>query len=99
MIIYNKIMVEPYIGKRSIRANTSTGFASIEQRSTILRLKVLADCEIFVNNNIVKIKKDQIVLISEELLYSQQRVLKKYNIKDKKEQFMLLDFNNIIGIE
>ena len=97
--LHSNLMVEPWKGDRKLKAKVSNGFASISQKSNIVKLKVLVDAHINYAGNTMIISKGSHVLVSEELLFTNKQALKTVTIEEGATEYMLLDFNYIIGIE
>jgi len=99
--VNRKIMVKPYISDRKIKSKVSNGFASIIQKSNIIPLEVMADSDLGPNtlSEHTYLKKGSMVYVLEEFLHAHQKVLTKFTIKDKGEEFMLIDYSNVIMIE
>lgn len=97
--INNFVMTELYKGKRKIQTKVSSGFASVQQKSNLVRLKVLADAVLQYGSETLHIEKDCVVILREEDLYTQKHLTKRYEMKDNHGEFMLIDLNYIIGIE
>ena len=96
--INNRLILEPYKTDRSLRANVTSGFATVEQKIEVKGLKVLADAHIFEGNGRTThmvIPKGSIAYIREEYLHNQawaQKVLKSDAIEGG---FIIVDLNHV----
>ena len=69
--INNKLILEPYTGKREINAKKQKGWETVDQKTNLVGLKALVDGTISNQDRLVKINKGDVVFFPEELLYSQ----------------------------
>jgi hypothetical protein len=90
----NKIMVEPYKPSKKLRSK-GTGFVTIDQKENIVELKVVHDAKL-VNGEIIKAGSK--LLVREDFLSVQQASLRVFSIGDSKDEFMLIEYENIIGV-
>ena len=97
--INNYIMTELYKGQKKLQTKISSGFASVQQKSNLIKLKVLADAVLQYGSEILHIEKDCKIIVKEEDLHTQKHLTSRYEIKDNEGQFMLVDSNYIVGIE
>jgi hypothetical protein len=97
----NQIFVEPYKPTHKIRQGGTKGFATIEQKETLVGLKVITDAYVSVGNNTIEIKAGMTVYVSEELLYNQHSVLKTYTINEAgvDSHFMIIDFSIVKAVK
>jgi hypothetical protein len=98
--VNNKVMVEPYKGTKQIRSKTSSGFSSIEQKSTLTSLKVLAEahvCDTYGNE--ITIPEGASIVLKEEFLATQSSVLKHYKINENSVEYMLVEFSEVVAIQ
>lgn len=97
--VNNKLILEPYKGTKKIEANTSSGFATIKQKSTLIGLKLIEDAEVTdIHGKNVKIKKNSIVFFEEEVLYSSPWAKKTYNCDNIETKFIIADYSQVITI-
>lgn len=99
MISYNKLILEPYKGTKKIKTTINSGFASIQQRTTMVGLKILKDAIVVVGSETINIKKGGIAYICEELLATQLFGKKTYNIEKSNEEFIVVDFHYVTMVE
>lgn len=95
MISFNKFIVEPYVGERSLRSNNSSGFAMIEQRTALKGLRTLADATIAVGAAWECFPKGSIVYVREELFFQPGWGQKVYNADGIVGGCMIVDYNNV----
>ena len=71
--INNKLILEPYRGKHGLRAkNVTGGFATLDQKTNLVGLKVLCS-GVIQNGRICRpVEKGDYVYFSEEVLYTQE---------------------------
>ena len=94
----NKLIVKPYQHSGKIKANITTGFASVQQKGVLVGLAVMCDAIITVGNENILIKKDQIAFIPEEVLCTSPWSTKTYECDQLKEKFIIIDWTNVIFI-
>jgi hypothetical protein len=90
----NKIMVSPYKPEKKLRSK-GTGFVTIDQKENIVQLNVLYDAKL-VNGEVIKAGSK--VFVKEDFLSVQQASLRVFSIGDSKDEFMLIEYENIIGV-
>lgn len=92
---YNNIVIcEPYKGARKVQSKVTSGFASVEQKSKIVGLKVLVDSVI---SEKLTIKAGDVVYLAEERLFIDGR--KPMNADAVSEEFITIGFNEIILVK
>ena len=94
MSFNNKLILKPYEGERKIRANISSGFAKIQQKTNLIGLELLVE---FKGDSII-IPEGATVFFKEELLYNSDWSRKTYDCPVVKEKFILAEFGNVICI-
>lgn len=98
--VNNKLILEPYKGSRKIEANTSSGFATIKQKSTLIGLKALIDAQITSSGGKdVKIKKNSTVFFEEEVLYSSAWAKKTYQCDGIEDKFIIADYSQVVIVK
>ena len=93
------VMTEIYCGERKIQTKVTSGFASVQQKANIVKLKVLQDAQITYGNSVITIPKDGYVYVKEENLYTQKHLTQKFEISGDSRQFILLDFNYVVAYD
>jgi hypothetical protein len=93
--INNRLLVEPYSGDRALKAKNAGGFAIVQQKVSIVGLKLVANASILVGNNIEEIKKGTVVYIKEELLFTQPWAQKIYESDGVEGKFIIVDLTHI----
>lgn len=92
----NRLVLEPYITDRALKANVSSGFAMVQQKVALKGLKVLVDAVLLTGSATTRyIKKGDIAYIREELLHTQiwaQKTLECDVIEDK---FIIVDMVHV----
>lgn len=96
--LHGHIMVEPWKGDRKIKSKISNGFASVLQKTNIVKLKVLVDAKVNYANSTLDIAEGSFILVSEELLLVSKQSLKTVTIEEGTQEYMLIDINNVIGV-
>jgi hypothetical protein len=91
-------MTEIYKGERKIKSKVSAGFASIQQKSNLVKLKVLESALINTSNETYHIGNDCYVLVKEEALYTQNHLTQQFEIDGQERKFMLIDYSYIVGV-
>ena len=69
--VNNKLILEPYRGVKKLKSKISSGFATVEQRTALVGLKVLAKGVISTINWTTAVNEGDVVYFSEEVLYTQ----------------------------
>jgi hypothetical protein len=93
----NKFIIEPYLGDRSLRANTSSGFAMIEQRTAVKPFKTLMDAVLTLGHSAEVFPAGSTVYIREELLFQPGWAQKIFNTDEMR--FMIVEPSVIEFIE
>jgi len=93
----NKVLTEVYKHDGALRSQVKSGFATISQKSKIVKLKVLHDAIVSVGDTSVNIKAGSKLLISEEILYSAPWAKNPTNLDDY--QCIVVEPTYIIGFE
>lgn len=92
----NRFMVEPYKGDRALKANTTGGFAIVQQKVSIVGLMLLADALICLGGeNVRTLAKGSKVYIKEELLFTQPWAQKVYESDAIEGKFIIVDLNYV----
>jgi len=97
--INNKIICEPFLGGKGLKAEVKNGFAMVKQKNNLVGLRVLMDCLVSTNSTTYTIKKNSKVFFSEEVVHNG---LNFHNPIDNKEVlpelFIIADLNQVILI-
>ncbi len=97
--VNNKVILEPYKGKRKIEASVKSGFASVKQKNTIIGLKMLAEAHIVEDGTSRTIPAGCIAYISEETMFTNKIYQKQYECHYFDEKFIIVDFSIISFIK
>jgi len=89
--INNKLILEPYTGKREIKAKKQKGWDTVDQKTNLVGLKVLVDGTVSTQNWTTKINKGDFVFFPEELLYSQSWSKKELTSSFIDEPFIIVE--------
>ncbi len=95
----NKLMLKPYVYTGEIRANVSSGFATVEQKSKMIGLEVLVEAFVTIGQQNIFIPQGSIAYISEETLHTNGWSKKTYTCDSIDNKFILVDFCYINMIE
>lgn len=93
--VNNKLVLESYKGDKKIKAEVSSGFAKISQKSSLIGLKLLAPAVIFMGGEKMEFKKGQIAYFEEETLFAGNWSKKLLDCDAFEEKFILADFANV----
>lgn len=99
MTVNNKILCEAYAGGKTLKAEVSSGFATVQQKNNMVALKTLADATVRNGNELLKIPKGSTLFFSEETLYINQRYHTPIKNTVSEKAAVLADFNDVIGVE
>jgi hypothetical protein len=92
----NKFIVEPYKGDRTLKANSSSGFALVQQKVSVVGLKLLADSLVQVGRTEREVlEKGSMVFIKEELLFTQIWAKNTYECDGIEGKFIIVDAANV----
>ena len=98
--VNNKLILEPYEGSHKIESNTSSGFATIKQKTTLIGLKVLEDAQfVLPTKEIVNIEKKSTVFFEEEVLYSSAWAKKTYECDGIESRFIIADYSQVVMVD
>ncbi len=96
----NKLIVEPYKGSGKIEGKVSTGYGTIQQKTTLVGLKLMADGKVPVGKEgVLEVKKGQKVFFLEEILHAMDWSKKQYNLAGSEEKFMLAESSYVVAVE
>ena len=95
MFSINKFIVEAYTGERALRANTSSGFAMIENRTTLKALKTVTDTFLSVNGYVEHVPKGSTVHIQESKFYEPGWAQKVFTADGVEGNFMIIELPHI----
>lgn len=99
MFSINKFIVESYIGERALRANTSSGFAMIENRTTLKGLKTVTDTVVHLGLQVEFICKGSTVYIQESKFYEPGWAQKVFTADGVEGNFMIVNTNDVEFID
>lgn len=94
----NKFIVEPYKGDRALKSKNESGFALVQQKISIVGLRLLVEAHVSLNNQPgmnAFFEKGSLVYIKEELLFTQQWAQKQYESDAIEGKFIIVDANNV----
>ena len=74
----NKLILEPYKHEGKIKANTTSGFASIVQKSKLVGLKLIVNANITRGVDSVMLSAGTVIYFEEEILHTQAWSQKTY---------------------
>jgi len=95
MSFNNKLILKPYTGEKRLKAEVSSGFARVAQKSNLVGLEVLVGASIILNGAQVQIDKGAVAYFEEEVLYSQDWSKKKFTADFIEEEFVIADYSNV----
>lgn len=88
----NRFMVEPYKGDRALKANTTGGFAIVQQKVSIVGLMLLADALVQLDGKTVEtLEKGSKIYVKEELLFTMPWAQKVYESDAIEGKFIIVD--------
>lgn len=98
--VNNKLLLEPYKSKGKIEAKTTSGFATIAQKSTLIGLKIMADGNIAMGREMfIEVKKGQVAYFSEEILHAHDWAKKTFNLEGSEEKFIIAESSYVVAIQ
>lgn len=97
--INNKLFLTPYKGEKKIKANVSSGFASIKQKDMLVGLNTVCDCYVSVAGSPMTISKGSVVYFPEELLHISPWSTKTYECASIDGKFIIVDVGYAMGLE
>lgn len=94
----NQLLVcEPYIGSTGLKSKISSGVAIIQQKTTLIGLKVMMDFKISKHESL---KKGDTVYIKEEIMMQfKDQYSRKLDCKDVDGEFILVNFAHVAFIK
>jgi hypothetical protein len=95
MFSINKFIVEAYTGDRSLRANTTSGFAMIENRTALQALKTVADAEVVVGEFRSFVPKGSTVFIQESKFFEPGWAQKVFTSEGIEGNFIIVHINDV----
>jgi hypothetical protein len=88
----NKFIVEPYKGDRTLKANSATGFAIVQQKVSVVGLTLLMDSVVQVGKTEHDtLPKGSKIYIREELLFTQPWAKNVYESEAVEGKFIMVD--------
>ena len=94
-----KFIVEPYKGSGKLKAKISGGFATVEQKTNLVGLKLLVDAIIPSGSMSHFYEKGSIVYFSEETLHIGDWSKQTYTLDSIGEKFILAPYSQAIMID
>lgn len=94
----NRLILEPYTGDRKVKTKVSSGFAMVQQKSTLVGLKVLVDSEIVLGGVKTEIKKGQKAYFLEDTLYTQKWSKSTFTCDALKEEFIVAMSSEVVFV-
>lgn len=95
MFSINKFIVEAYTGERALRANTTSGFAMIENRTTLKALKTVTDSYVSTGYLMEFVPKGSSVYIQESKFYEPGWPQKVFTADGVEGNFMIVELPHI----
>src|SRR5580693_1691751 len=90
----NRLILEPYKGDRALKSKTEGAFALVQQKTSIVGLRLLADAALnFGGKSLETMSKGSVVYIREELLYTQAWAQKVYESEAVEGKFIIVDLS------
>lgn len=90
---YNQqVICEPYLGARGIKSKISSGVAIVQQKTSVIGLKVLRDAVI---DDSITIKKGDTLFIKEEILHTYKEFSQPLECSDISAPFILVNFGHV----
>lgn len=97
--VNNKILCEAYGGGKGLKAEVKSGFATVQQKNSLVGLKTLALALVRNGDEILEIPAGSTLYFSEEIIYLHQQ----YHTALKNDLFekpaVLADFSHVIGFK
>ena len=87
----NRFIVEPYKGERALKSKNEGGFALVQQKTSVVGLKLLVDVTFNNANNSCFFAKGSTIYVKEELLFTQQWGAKAYESDAIEGRFLIID--------
>lgn len=92
----NRFIAEPYKGDRALKSNSASGFAIVQQKVSVVGLKVLADAVIFMGaQQGISWPKGSIIYVREELLFTAPWAQKVYEADAIEGKFIIVDATQV----
>jgi len=95
----NKIITKPYIHSGKLKTKITSGFATVSQKSTLVKLEVLFDAQIVIGDKVNTIKKGQFVFLLESVLHSAPWAKTKITLEGGSVDFIVIDPAYIVGVK
>lgn len=96
----NRLVVEPYLSDRAIKlSQNGSGFAMIQQKVSLVGLKVLMDARLQYHSETVFVSAGSTVFVREELLHSQPWAKQLLESKAVEGKFMIVDISHVEFID
>jgi hypothetical protein len=86
-------MVETYTGERALRSNNQSGFAMIEQKTTLKGMRTLTDTMVTLGQSSRLVPKGSTVFIREELFFQPGWSQKPFHADGVEGNFLIVDAN------
>lgn len=99
MVSINKIITVPYKHSGKLKTQVKSGFATVSQKSTLVKLEVLFDAQVLVGDSVQKVNKGQFVYLSEEILHSAVWAKQIMTTEGFNSEFIVIDPVYVIGVE
>lgn len=87
----NRFILEPYKGDRALKSKNETGFAIVQQKVSVVGLRLLTDVNIFTQGGAVTFLAGSIAYVKEELLFTQPWAQKVYESDAIEGKFIIVD--------
>lgn len=91
----NRFIVEPYSGDRALKSKNTGGFAIVQQKVSLVGLRLLVDANIVSGSLSTAYTKGSTVYIKEELLFTQVWAQKIYESDALEGKFIIVDAANV----
>jgi hypothetical protein len=87
----NRFILEPYKGDRALKSKNETGFAIVQQKVSIVGLRLLADVNVFTQGGAMTFLAGSLAYVKEELLFTQPWAQKVYESDAIEGKFIIVD--------
>jgi hypothetical protein len=95
----NKFLVKPYEVDRSLRSNSSSGFAMIEQRAYLKGLTTIMEAHITVGREFVVVPTGSTVFVKEEEFFKPGGIHKIYKSEGDDVEVQIVDVASVEFID
>lgn len=93
--VNNRLVLESYKADRTLKANVSSGFAMVAQKSSVVGLRLLAPARISIGDSWYVLSKGSIAYIREEVLHTAIWAQKTLECDLIEGKFIITDISQI----